>query len=71
LGYTLPERVSQKARITHARVYIAAQNLHTFTKYKGYDPEIGSPNQNALSAGVDYGRYPLARMITIGVNCQF
>ena len=71
LGYTLPERVSQKARITHARVYIAAQNLYTFTKYKGYDPEIGSPNTNALSAGVDYGRYPLARMLTIGLNCQF
>lgn len=71
VGYTFPESLSKKAGISHARLYVAAQNLYTFTKYTGYDPEIGSPSQNVLQTGADFGRYPLARMFTVGINCQF
>jgi TonB-dependent starch-binding outer membrane protein SusC len=52
-------------------VYISGQNLLTVTKYKGYDPEIGSFNQNPLISGVDNGRFPIARSITIGANLNF
>jgi hypothetical protein len=75
LGYTLPARISSKIRSSSARIYVAAQNLHTFTNYSGYDPEVGSSarggTQSPLSAGVDFGRYPVPRTFMAGVNFQF
>jgi len=82
LGYTLPGAISQKVGMSRARIYVAAQNLFTFTQYSGYDPEIGSRDtpvvgtagsseRNALQTGVDFGRYPVSRMFTAGVNLQF
>jgi hypothetical protein len=47
---------------------VAAENLLTFTKYHGFDPEISS---SATSLGVDYGVYPQARVWTVGVNVGF
>ena len=44
------------------------QNLWTITKYNGYDPEVGSYNQNVLLRGVDYARYPSQRIYTFGLN---
>ncbi|GHT34389.1 SusC/RagA family TonB-linked outer membrane protein [Bacteroidia bacterium] len=63
LGYTLPIAISKKAYIERCRIYVSANNLLTFTKYTGYDPEIGS--------GVDYGNYPQARTFTFGLNLNF
>jgi TonB-linked SusC/RagA family outer membrane protein len=71
LGYTFPEAFSKVLGMKRARVYVAAQNLFTFTQYTGYDPEIGSLNQNVLRTGVDFGRYPVPRMITGGIHIQF
>lgn len=75
LGYTLPTRISSKIRSSSARIYFAAQNLYTFTNYSGYDPEVGSSArggaQNPLTAGVDFGRYPVPRTFMAGVNFQF
>jgi len=71
IGYTLKETLLSKAGISRLRIYVSGQNLYTFTKYTGYDPEVGSPNQNVLSTGADFGRYPLARMFNIGINLKF
>ncbi len=71
IGYTLNESLSSKVGISRVRVYISGQNLYTFTRYTGYDPEVGSNNQNVLQTGADFGRYPLARMFSVGVNCKF
>jgi TonB-linked SusC/RagA family outer membrane protein len=75
LGYTLPEALSRKVGMSRSRVYVAAQNLLTFTKYSGYDPEMGSRVENgrgnALQTGVDFGRYPVSRIFTGGINFQF
>ena len=71
IGYTLNESLLSKLGVSHVRVYLAGQNLYTFTKYTGYDPEVGSNNQNVLQTGADFGRYPLARMLSVGVNCKF
>ncbi len=71
IGYTLPENLLSKAGIANLRFYVAGQNLLTITKYSGYDPEVGSPGQNVLQTGADFGRYPLARMISLGVNMKF
>ncbi len=68
VGYTLPASFTRKFSIESLRVYCNIQNLHTFTKYKGYDPEIGAYNQQVLLRGVDYARYPSQRMFTFGLN---
>lgn len=71
LGYTLPAGLAKRVGMSSARVYVSAQNLLTFTKYTGYDPEVGSINQNVLQTGVDFGRYPVSRIIMGGFNFQF
>lgn len=68
VGYTLPSTITRKCGIESVRVYCNIQNLYTFTKYKGYDPEIGAYNQNVLLRGVDFARYPSQRMFTFGLN---
>ncbi|KGO94287.1 SusC/RagA family TonB-linked outer membrane protein [Flavobacterium subsaxonicum] len=71
LGYSLPADIISKVKLTRVRIYGSVQNLHTFTKYKGYDPEIGSFNQNQLLTGIDNGRYPTPRTFSVGVNVEF
>ena len=72
LGCTLPgDTFGKNSFINQVRVYSTLQNLYTFTNYSGYDPEVGSLNQNALLQGIDFGRYPVPRMVTFGVNMQF
>jgi TonB-dependent starch-binding outer membrane protein SusC len=71
LGYNLPASIINRAKIASFRVYVAGQNLHTFTKYKGYDPELGAFNNNVLTRNIDYGHYPNPRSLTIGANVVF
>ena len=68
LGYTLPGFITRKAFISSLRLFAAAENLLTFTKYHGYDPEIAS---GGTSLGIDYGVYPQARTYLFGVNLSF
>jgi len=68
VGYTLPSSLTRHFFVESLRVYCNIQNLYTFTKYKGYDPEIGAYNQQVLLRGVDYARYPSQRMFTFGLN---
>ena len=68
LGYTLPQHLTRKVCIERLRVYFQAENLATWTKYWGFDPEISS---GATSLGVDRGVYPQARTFTIGANISF
>jgi len=66
IGYTLPENLMRKSGLTRCRVYISAQNLLTFTKYSGMDPEIaGGGNLNRV---LDAGMYPQSRTYTVGVQ---
>jgi TonB-dependent starch-binding outer membrane protein SusC len=71
LGYTLPAGTLSRAKITQARVFANVQNAWTFTKYKGFDPELGSFNQDALLTNVDNGHYPNPRAYTIGLSVEF
>lgn len=68
LGYTLPVTLTRKAFISSLRVYGAAENLLTLTKYNGLDPEIAS---GGTSLGIDRGIYPQARIFTLGLNVTF
>ena len=71
LGYTLPERISQKACIKSLRVFASVDNLYTFTKYTGLDPEIYSFNSNPLCYGIDMVNYPQPRTFSFGLNVTF
>lgn len=68
LGYTLPQNLTKKAFVNRFRVYFACENLLTFTKYYGFDPEISSA---ATSCGVDFGVYPQPRTLKVGANITF
>jgi TonB-linked SusC/RagA family outer membrane protein len=53
-------------------LYVTVQNLYTFTKYSGYDPEVNSfSTSDALSLGTDYNAYPNYRTYMIGVKLGF
>lgn len=71
LSYTFPKKWLQGLFLENVKLYCNIQNLHTWTKYKGYDPEVGSLYGNALLNGVDYGRYPSPRIYTFGLNVAF
>ncbi len=70
LGYNIPEKMLRKIHINKVRVYVAAQNLYTFTNYSGYDPEVSIKN-SALQPGLDFSAYPRARTFNFGINIGF
>ncbi len=67
LGYTL----QKIAMFPKTRIYLSGQNLLTFTKYSGFDPEVNNRGQDNLNRGDDYDAYPRASTITLGVNLEF
>jgi TonB-linked SusC/RagA family outer membrane protein len=77
LGYDLPGSVCEKLKVKNLYLYVTAENLLTFTKYSGFDPEVsiyGRSSNNALkniAPGVDYGVYPQSRTFLFGVNLTF
>ena len=68
IGYTLPKMWTSKLFISSLRFYVSAENLLTFTKYDGFDPEISS---GGTSLGVDRGVYPQARVWSVGASLNF
>ena len=73
IGYSIPGGALQsltKGAISRFRIYVSSQNLVTITKYKGWDPEIGT-RRSALTNGIDYGQYPTARSYQVGVQVGF
>ena len=75
LTYTLPQKVLRRTKhLESCKFYISADNIWVFTKYSGYDPEVGISQNSAaaiLSQGFDYGNFPKARTFTFGVNLSF
>ncbi len=75
IGYTFPAKLLEQVGMSGARLYMSGQNLLTFTNYSGFDPEVGSNSgtggARTATAGVDYGRYPMAKIITVGFTTQF
>lgn len=68
LGYTLPKFSNV---VKSASVYVTAQNLVTWTKYTGYDPEVNSFGQDNLSLNTDYNAYPATRTFIAGLRLGF
>ncbi len=78
LGYTLPAALTKRWGMTNARVYIGGQNLLTFTRYPGMDPEMQSSDnlnneqfRGDVAVGIDWGTYPSAKVYTLGMNLNF
>ena len=72
IGYNLPGSLITKLKISNARFYVSGQNLLTFTKYRGYDPEVGRSSLTGLfSVGVDVSAYPQAKLISAGIDLSF
>ena len=69
LGYNIPKKLIKKWGIKNLNFYLAAQNLYTWTKYTGYDPEVSIFN-SPLTPGVDYSAYPRAKTITVGIKAS-
>jgi len=67
LGYNLPVTVISRIKLSSARIYVSGQNVLTFTKYSGFDPEVSSSNE-VNNFGVDMGSIPQFKTYTIGVN---
>jgi len=75
IGYTLPANILKAISISQVRVYASGSNLLTFTKYKGLDPEMtvsdNSKNEGDRSNGIDWGTYPTARTLMLGLDITF
>jgi len=61
LSYALPSDLLRKISIESLRIILSCENLATFTKYSGFDPEV------ALN-GIDSSRYPIAKTFSLGLN---
>lgn len=70
IGYTVNSKLFQRVKISSLRFYVSGQNLVTWTKYSGLDPEVNNYN-SALTPGVDYSAYPRARVMTVGIDLTF
>lgn len=71
LGYTIPRSILDRAHIGSVRVYVTAYNLHTWTNYSGFDPEVDSRRSPPVTPGVDYSAYPKSRSFVGGINVTF
>ncbi|MCY7349536.1 MAG: TonB-dependent receptor [Cytophagaceae bacterium] len=70
VGYTLPAVLTNKLRMGSLRVFAMGDNLLTFTKYKGINPEIGGGLRDLGIDNADY-RYPISRLLSLGINADF
>jgi len=71
LGYTLPHKLTEKAKMKTVRVYVSGQNLLTWTRYTGYDPEVSLNGQSLIEKGYDQGVYPNSKTVLGGVTVTF
>ena len=70
IGYTLPRNVLRKMKFDTMRVYVSADNVWTWTKYTGPDPEVSTRN-SVLTPGFDWSAYPRAIGVTAGISFTF
>jgi TonB-linked SusC/RagA family outer membrane protein len=71
LGYNVPSNIMSKIGMTKGRIYVSGQNLLTFTKYSGFDPEISTFGETNTAPGTDFLTFPQARTMIVGLNLGF
>lgn len=70
LAYTIPAKLLAPTFVKSLSATISAQNIYTWTKYSGMDPEVSVRN-SALTPGFDYSAYPRARTLVFGIRAGF
>lgn len=72
LGYQLPAKLANRLHLAEPRFYVSGRNLHTWTKYSGYSPDVNS-NGSSSNTGLatEFYAYPLARTIMVGISGAF
>lgn len=68
VGYTLPAKIAQRAKVQRLRIYANAQNAFNFFSYNGFSPEVGGSPTNA---GIDNNVYPMFATYNFGINLSF
>jgi TonB-dependent starch-binding outer membrane protein SusC len=71
LGYTLGKSLTEKLHVQSLRVYFTTQNLFTFTRYSGLDPEVNYLGDDNTVVGTDFFTYPQSRSFNFGLNLKF
>ncbi|NDV83985.1 TonB-dependent receptor [Bacteroides sp. 51] len=71
LSYEFDRRLLSKIQLNRLQVYASANNLLTWTKYKGFDPEVNQYGGAATTQGIDWGTYPQVRSFVFGLNVEF
>jgi len=71
LGYNLPNQLLRKLNLKKCRLSVSAQNLHTWTNYEGYDPDVSVGRYGALTPRLDYSAYPQSITISGGIDITF
>jgi hypothetical protein len=69
IAYSLPKATLSRVNFSNARIFVSGQNLLTFTKYKGMDPDV--QGTGIISRGFDAGNWPSSRIISFGITADF
>ncbi|MEG2854798.1 SusC/RagA family TonB-linked outer membrane protein [Bacteroides sp.] len=70
IGYNFQPKLLRNMKMRSLRIYLSGENLITFTRYTGYDPEVSTRN-SAMTRGFDYSSYPRTVSYTFGVKVGF
>jgi len=72
VGFKLPDSFGRVGGFQNSRLYISGHNLHTWTKFKGYNPDVNSGGSNSnIFLGTEFYAYPLARTWMVGVSGEW
>lgn len=70
LSHEIPTHLL-RTNLSGGRIYVTGQNLYTWTKYSGFNPDVSSQGVGNLNRGIDLGSYPLARTFIFGINLNY
>ncbi len=70
-SYNLPKSALENLKLDDLRVYVTADNIMTFTKYRGQDPEVNMRGGDPFGIAIDYSRTPPTRRFTLGIQTRF
>jgi TonB-dependent starch-binding outer membrane protein SusC len=71
LGYTLPNKLTNRFKISNLRIFVTGNNLGTITGYSGYDPDVSTRRASPVTAGADYASFPRAKVFVTGLSVSF
>ena len=71
LSYNLPQTFLQKIKMSGARVYVAADNIFTLSRFSGMDPEVRLDGDTYHHAGLYSSNYPVPLSVVLGIDVKF